>query len=127
MLLGTLAFIALGLHTVLAARVPVQHNGRTLTLGEISYFVPPAPVSALHDAVALSAVKGLSGDTSSDLVPFSLIPTAKSVFDEAALQETVETWSGKDDVWSESFLAGRPTLHVSSRTSATHINFQVSF
>lgn len=116
MVLGTLAFLALGLHAVLAARGAVQHNGRTLTLSGISYFVPPTPVSALHDALALSAVKGSSGDT--ELIPFSLIPTGKFVFDEAALLETIESWSAKDDVWSESFITGRLTLCVSTRTPA---------
>ena len=103
-----LAFLALGVHAVSAARAVVQDTGRTLTLDGISYFVPPSPVSAVHNTLALSALKG------AELVPFSVIPTSNIVFDEAALQETVNIWSAQDDVWTESFLTGRSHLIMSS-------------
>ena len=97
-LLAVFAFFA----SLSAAQASIQSTGRTLTLGGISYFVPPSPVSALHDALALAVAKKSSGE----LIPFSVIPTSKTVFDQNALQATIDTWSAKDDVWSESFLAG---------------------
>ncbi|KAL1941453.1 hypothetical protein VTO73DRAFT_7270 [Trametes versicolor] len=85
---------------VAAVQVSVQHTGRTLTLGNVSYFVPPSPVSSLPNAAFL--VKPASGD----LIPFSVIPTSKTVFDQNALEATIAQWSAKDDVWSEAFLTG---------------------
>ncbi|KAI0669701.1 amidase signature enzyme [Trametes maxima] len=90
----------LAIQSVAAAQVAIQPAGRTLVLGNVSYFVPPSPVSTLHNAAFL--IQPASGD----LVPFSVIPTSKSVFDGHALEETVSAWSAKDDVWSETFLTG---------------------
>ena len=101
-LLAILVFLGTGLRAVSAAEASIQSTGRTLTLGGISYFVPPSPVSALRDTLALAVVKKSSGQ----LIPFSVIPTSKTVFDQNALQATIDTWIEKDDVWSESFLAG---------------------
>ncbi|KAI0628977.1 amidase signature enzyme [Trametes polyzona] len=95
--------LAIGLATlevVGAAQVAVQHTGRTLTLGNVSYFVPPSPVSTLNNAATL--VKPTSGD----LIPFSVIPTSKTIFDQKALEETIAEWTARDDVWSEAFLTG---------------------
>ena len=100
-----LVFAALG-RAASAAQASIQHIGRTLTLSGIPYFVPPSPVSALHDPLAEGIVKTLSGD----LVPFSVIPTSKLDFDQGVLQETVDVWSTKDDVWSKSFLTGTYSL-----------------
>lgn len=103
MSLRSFAVLALGLSalgTTLAAQVTLQPTGRTLTLGNVSYFVPPTPVSTLPNAPAL--VKPATGE----LIPFSVIPTSKTTFDEEALQETIAIWSVKDDVWSEAFLTG---------------------
>ena len=91
--------------------VGAQSTGRTLVLGGIPYFVPPSPVSALHDTVALSVVVKSASD---GLVPFSVIPTSKHVFDSAALQETVDSWAAKDDVWSKAFLTGTYVVHWQS-------------
>ncbi|OSD00197.1 amidase signature enzyme [Trametes coccinea BRFM310] len=103
MSLKSFAVLALGLSalgTTLAAQVTLQPTGRTLTLGNVSYFVPPTPVSTLPNAPAL--VKPATGE----LIPFSVIPTSKTTFDEEALQEIIAIWSVKDDVWSEAFLTG---------------------
>lgn len=91
---------------VAAVQVSVQHTGRTLTLGNVSYFVPPSPVSSLPNAAFL--VKPASGD----LIPFSVIPTSKTVFDQNALEATIAQWSAKDDVWSEAFLTGTPLVSI---------------
>ena len=103
MLLQAVALLTAALQAVGAAQAAIQDSGRTLTLGGVSYFVPPSPVSALHDGIALSiAAKSASGG----LVPFSVIPTSKTPFDGTALQQTVDEWSAKDDVWSKEFLTG---------------------
>ncbi|KAI0365605.1 amidase signature enzyme [Pilatotrama ljubarskyi] len=103
MLLCALSSVVLGgivIHGVAAAQVAIQNTGRTLTLGNVSYFVPSSPVSMLPNAALL--VKPATGD----LVPFSVIPTSKIIFDQQALEETVSVWSTTDDVWSEAFLTG---------------------
>ncbi|KAI0653959.1 amidase signature enzyme [Cubamyces menziesii] len=93
------ASLTLGLPAY-AVQVAVQPVGRTLTLGNISYFAPSSPVSQIPNAATLFK------STSGDLIPFSVIPTAKSVFDQQALLETINTWTSKDDVWSDAFLTG---------------------
>ena len=84
-----------------AAQVSVQDTGRTLTLGSISYFLPPVPVSALQDSAALATITKSSPGS---LIPLSVIPTSKQTFDEVALRDTIATWSATDDVWNEAFL-----------------------
>ncbi len=103
MLLRAAAFLALAFQAVGAAQVTTQDTGRTLTLGGVSYFVPPSPVSALHDVSALSVA---AKSASNGLVPFSVIPTSKLIFDGSALEETVNEWADRDDVWSKEFLTG---------------------
>ncbi|KAI0767056.1 amidase signature enzyme [Fomes fomentarius] len=93
--------------------VEAQSTGRTLTLGEISYFVPPFPVSALRDTRALSVAKKSALD---GLVPFSVVPTSKPHFDGTALQDTVDAWTAKDDVWSKQFLKGVYLTYNGTRT-----------
>ena len=97
-----LVFAALG-RAASAAQASIQQTGRTLTLSGIPYFVPPSPVSALHDALALATAAQSASD---GLVPFSVIPTSKQNFDEVALNDTVAAWLSKDDVWSMDFLTG---------------------
>ena len=97
-----LVFAALG-RVASAAQASIQQTGRTLTLSGIPYFVPPTPVSALRDVIALSIAAKSASD---GLVPFSVIPTSKTPFDGTALQQTVDEWSAKDDVWSKEFLTG---------------------
>ena len=112
MLLQAVALLTAALQAVAAAQAATQDSGRTLTLGGVSYFVPPSPVSALHDGIALSiAAKSASGG----LVPFSVIPTSKFVFDSGSLQDVVDDYSAKDDVWSKEFLTGMP--HTLLRTA----------
>lgn len=86
--------------------VEAQSTGRTLILGEISYFVPPSPVSALRDAHALSVAKKSALD---GLVPFSVVRTSNPLFGGTALQDTVDAWTAKDDVWNKQFLKGEST------------------
>ena len=83
--------------------VEAQSTGRTLVLGGLPYFVPPTPVSALRDGHTLSIAAKIASD---GLVPFSVIPTSKTPFDGTALQQTVDDWSARDDVWSKEFLTG---------------------
>ncbi|KAI0696652.1 amidase signature enzyme [Cerioporus squamosus] len=103
LLLRAAALLALVFQAGGAAQVAIQDSGRTLTLGGVSYFVPPSPVSALHDLSALSIA---AKSASNGLVPFSIIPTSKFVFDGGALQDTIDDWSTRDDVWSKEFLTG---------------------
>ncbi len=103
MLLCAAAFLALALQVSGAAQVAIQDTGRTLTLGGVSYFVPTFPVSALHDSSSLSVA---AKSASNGLVPFSVIPNSESIFDGGALQDIVQDWSTKDDVWSKEFLRG---------------------
>ncbi len=107
--LNALFGLVFGLATVrvAAVQVNIQHTGRTLTLGNVSYFVPPSPVSSLPNAAFL--VKPASGD----LIPFSVIPTSKKVFDQNALEATIAQWSAKDDVWSKAFLTGKLSSSIS--------------
>ena len=70
MLLKVVAFVALALGL---RAVEAQSTGRTLVLGGIPYFVPPTPVSALRDVIALSIAAKSASD---GLVPFSVIPTS---------------------------------------------------
>lgn len=103
MLFTAFAVLSAGLHLVGATQVALQSTGRTLVLGGIPYFLPPAPVSALHDTSVLSKAKE---SASNGLVPFSVIPIERLVFDGADLDEIVAAWSTKDDVWSKEFLTG---------------------
>ncbi|KAI0079266.1 amidase signature enzyme [Panus rudis PR-1116 ss-1] len=79
-------------------QVPIQTSGLTLTLGGIPYFVPPTPVSNLLASIAKTIAD--------PLMPFSVIPTTRTRFDEFELTKTVTAWKSTDDVWSESFLTG---------------------
>ncbi|KAI0700994.1 amidase signature enzyme [Cerioporus squamosus] len=105
MLLRAAVWLALAFQASGAAQhqVAIQDTGRTLTLGGVSYFVPSSPASVFNDVSALSiaATSPFNG-----LVPFSVIPTSKFIFDDDALQDTVGDWFTKDDVWSKEFLAG---------------------
>ncbi|KAI0359644.1 amidase signature enzyme, partial [Trametes cingulata] len=91
---------AFAINGVATAQVALHITGRTLSLGNISYYVPSSPVSTLPNTAFL--VK----PASEELIPFSVIPTSKIRFDQQALEETVTDWSAKDDVWSEAFLTG---------------------
>ncbi|RDX49271.1 amidase signature enzyme [Lentinus brumalis] len=126
MLLRAAAFLALAFQAVGAAQVTTQDTGRTLTLGGVSYFVPPSPVSALHDVSALSVA---AKSASNGLVPFSVIPTSKLIFDGSALQETVNEWADRDDVWSKEFLTGIYVTYNGTRglPSASLLSAQKTF
>ena len=110
-----------------AAQVSVQDTGRTLTLGSISYFLPPVPVSALQDSAALATITKSSPGS---LIPLSVIPTSKQTFDEVALQDTIATWSATDDVWNEAFLTSesshlaRPFVYSRGTSSRRVCGFQ---
>ncbi|KAI0776279.1 amidase signature enzyme [Trametes elegans] len=103
-------FWGLATSRVAGTQVDVQLTGRTLTVGNVSYYVPPLPVSTLLNAGTLWKPR------SSELIPFSVIPTSQTVFNEAALEHTVAEWSEKDDVWSESFLTA---IHVVSNGASS--------
>ncbi|RPD57766.1 amidase signature enzyme [Lentinus tigrinus ALCF2SS1-7] len=127
MLLRAVAFLALVFQTVwVGAEVAIQGTGRTLTLGGVSYFVSPSPVSALHDVAALSVA---AKSASSGLVPISVIPTSKFVFDSSALQDTINDWSIRDDVWTKEFLTGIYVTYNGTRTfpSTSLLTAQRSF
>ena len=53
--LFSLAAIGFAIQLASAAQVVPQDTGRTLALGDISYFLPPAQVAAFLDSDALSA------------------------------------------------------------------------
>ncbi|KAI0753089.1 amidase signature enzyme [Daedaleopsis nitida] len=111
-----IAILAFGLRaaTVQAAQGSIQDVGRTFTLGSISYFLPPYSVSSLQDPLSLSK----AGKSASDgLVPFSVIPTSQSLFDDTALQEAVDAWTSNDDVWSKDFLRGVYITYNGTRPS----------
>ncbi|KAH9942204.1 amidase signature enzyme [Epithele typhae] len=100
---GVVALLLVTLSAIhVASGTSVQSTGRTLTVGGVSYFAPPVPVSSLHNSAALTFAKKVSGE----LVPFSVILTSATNFNDAALEKTIAEWSTTDDVWSKAFLSG---------------------
>ncbi|OBZ69725.1 Amidase 1 [Grifola frondosa] len=88
---------------IAAVQVQLQLKGETLTLGNISYFVPPSPVARLQTDLVPFVGKTIAAE---NLVPFSVISTSQVVFDDSALEALVQSWSVKDDVWTQYFLNG---------------------
>ncbi|KAJ3051571.1 hypothetical protein HK097_007417 [Rhizophlyctis rosea] len=77
--------------------VSVSYSGQTVTLSGLDYYIPPAVVSKLSSSVKVSGITG-------DLIPFTVISTADSVFTSAAFDKIVMDYKSKDDVFSDGFL-----------------------
>ncbi|CCL99226.1 uncharacterized protein FIBRA_01241 [Fibroporia radiculosa] len=88
-----------------ATQVTLHSTGTTFVLGNVSYFAPPSPVSRIG-FFGLPELLSLVGSSTGSLVPFSVIPTSESDFDDSALDVVAKAWSASDDVWSTSFMTG---------------------
>lgn len=95
------------------AASPKGLAGQTIVLGETTYFIPPSPVSQFlfgGDTTSRDLLRSVGGSLAGGLVPFSVISTNKSRFDDTALHEVLEEYKSKDDVWSTSFLTGELSI-----------------
>ncbi|TCD63124.1 hypothetical protein EIP91_005996 [Steccherinum ochraceum] len=128
-LVAAVAFFGI-LSSTHAWQTSFQLTGKTLVLGNVSYFVPPTPVSQLNisgDAKTLSSLSTTANDFAGEIIPITVIPTSNTSFGQAQFQSTVDSYKASDDVFSESFLAGvyilftgqgKPTASVSFASQA---------
>ena len=110
-LLFQVGFLAVVVVAVVAAsnvQATISLTGRTLTIGGIPYFVPPAVVSTFDLRGLSSNILDYADGTFSEtaLIPISVISTSEREFSNADLDGTVSSYAAQDDVWSAAFLAG---------------------
>ncbi|KAI0790562.1 amidase signature enzyme [Abortiporus biennis] len=105
----------------------LQLTGRTLTLGNISYFVSPSPVSQLainKDGKTQDLIRSVGQSFAGQLIPLTVISTADAKFDDRDFETTLDTFTSGDDVWSQSFLTGVfVSFTGSSRSPTTSLTF----
>lgn len=104
-----------------ALQTSFQLTGKTLVLGNISYFIPPTPVSQLkleRDANTLSLLSKIAASFAGEIIPITVIPTSETVFGQAQFESTFSSYKAKDDVFSESFLTGERLF--SCRVTSAH-------
>lgn len=78
--------------------------GTTVTLGNVSYFVPPTPAARLSLSRSSESVSlQKSGQA---LVPFTFVSSSSKSFSTSDLAEVSKKNGASDDVWSSEFLAG---------------------
>lgn len=109
-----LIFTCLLLAAKQAIALSQQIAGGTLILDGVPFFIPPAPVSQLplsKETQSKELIGSIGGRFPLGLVPFSVISTNTSRFDDAALSRSVEGFKAVDDVWSPSFLNGSFSPH----------------
>lgn len=86
------------------AQMQTVSLGTTVTLGNISYFVPPTPVARLDFSKSNEAVPLKKSGQS--LIPFTFADASTSQFSSNQLATVLAKNDASDDVWTESFLAG---------------------
>ncbi|KIP04251.1 hypothetical protein PHLGIDRAFT_120887 [Phlebiopsis gigantea 11061_1 CR5-6] len=91
-----------------SARAQISPAGTTLVVGEVSYFVPGAPVAQLSLVKTSKAFK-----SSGSLVPFTFINPSGRSFSTHDLSAVIAENSASDDVWSTKFLTG---VYISSKS-----------
>ncbi|KAI0693424.1 amidase signature enzyme [Cytidiella melzeri] len=94
-----------------SVRAAVSPVGEAVLVGDVSYFVPPTPVSQLKLGSHASALQGTG------LVPFTFISTAAAKFTESDLDALTANFSTSDDVWQTSFLQGLYVSAINPRAS----------
>ena len=120
-LLAAVSFLG-ALTTVQAAQTSFQITGKTLVLGNVSYFVPPTPVSQLKiggNTRLLSALASTAAEFSGEIIPLTVIPTSDKTFGQAQLEDTVASYEAQDDVFSTSFLKGKRSIPLSREVNLT--------
>lgn len=85
--------------------IDVSFTGLTLTLSNIPYYVPPRPVGKtsgnLHNSTA--------GDF--DLLPITVVEARQKDIRKDDLKDIVANFSNIDDVYQDTFLQGKATVH----------------
>lgn len=108
----TVAVSLLG--TARAVQTSFQLTGKTLVLGNVSYFVPPTPVSQLkigNDVKTLSLLSSVASPFAGEVIPITVIPTNTTSFGQRQFEDSVASFMASDDVFSESFLTGKRQFH----------------
>ncbi|THH16649.1 hypothetical protein EUX98_g9266, partial [Antrodiella citrinella] len=106
--LTTIVFFSGIFQTIQAWQTSFQLTGKTLVLGNVSYFVSPTPVSQLNiggDANVSSALTTTASDFGGEIIPLTVILTSNISFGQSQFEATVNSFKASDDVFSESFLA----------------------
>ena len=80
-----------------------QTDGSFLTIGEYEYYVPDTPLTRIE-----SADKDILKDFTAQLIPATAIAYNNNTFNDDAINAVFETFSRQDDVWSRSFVSGKP-------------------
>lgn len=88
----------------------------TYTLGNLTYYVAPTPVSQLF-LTNSSEAKSLTGNT---LVPFTVISANGTGFTDDDLSSTIASYQANDDVWTTDFLTGECLLCLNQITGLMH-------
>lgn len=94
-------------------KLPLTSFSRQVTLGNVSYYVPPLPVKR----TMLSSRKAMYGElTDSLLFPFTLIHANETKFSALDAYAIVDKFDKEDDVYSEGF---SKVLFINSTKSET--------
>ncbi|KAH9944758.1 amidase signature enzyme [Amylocystis lapponica] len=102
-----------------AAQISFTLTGQTLILGNVSYFVYPKPVSTF-ELGPLAGLIGYAGKAyAQELIPFSVVSTTSTKFTDRDLDTIIASYSVRDDVWNEAFLAGVFVKYDGSASAAT--------
>ncbi|THH31880.1 hypothetical protein EUX98_g2299 [Antrodiella citrinella] len=107
--LTTTVFFSGIFQTIQAWQTSFQLTGKTLVLGNVSYFVSPTPVSQLEIgslANVSSTLTTTASDFAGEIIPLTVILTSNISFGQSQFEATVNSFKASDDVFSESFLAG---------------------
>ena len=117
MKLFTHAFLFAAASSLVAAgKLTSSSTGKTYTVGNVSYFVPPHSVSKfILSSGSASTFSTLSQDACGELVGISVFPTDHPHFGVEAFEGTIAEWSKVDDVFnSDVFLDGKLFLSITS-------------
>lgn len=77
-------------------------NGMTVTLNDIPYYIPAAPIATVDcDSKRLGAATSLAG-----LVPLTVVQTSSLAFSQSEFAATIANYTATDDVFQPGFLQG---------------------
>ena len=81
---------------------PLTGHGTTVTLNDVSFYVPPESISVIPSA----AEQLINASSVGDLVPVTIVEASGSDYDIVALESTIADYLVKDDIFNEGFLQG---------------------
>jgi hypothetical protein len=115
---GMLALLAAVAAIVGEVQALLTSNGMTVTLNDISYYIPASPIATIEcDSKRLGASISVAG-----LVPLTVIQTSSLTFSQHDFDATVAKYMASDDVFQTGFLQG--TVQFNFVQSSWLVNLQ---